>query len=81
VFDKLFRSVSRIPAEIECPACGRVEVRRLVSMPARGGKAEEGGGDGDSGAANELAEMPEKKVFGRKELEAAMRKKEQLKSS
>ena len=33
-FDKLFLSLSRIPAEIICPACQSSETQRLISAPA-----------------------------------------------
>lgn len=72
-FDKLFRSLSQIPAEIECPVCQSVEVQRLISAPAIHAGSQ-GGGDIES-AAVQPATPP---VIGRKELLQAQEQKRQL---
>jgi putative FmdB family regulatory protein len=72
-FDKLFRSLSQIPAEIECPACQSVEVHRLISAPAIHAGSQ-GGGDAE-GAASQPSTPP---VIGRKELLQAQEQKRQL---
>lgn len=74
-FDKLFLSLSRIPAEIACPTCHSIETRRLISAPAI--HTGEGGGK---------AEVPDSSptrppVFGRKELNQALENKKQLRES
>ena len=72
VFEKFFRSIHRIPASIECPACQSIEVQRMVSTPAvRTAGMEKGNGPEEAGSAGPA-------VFGRKELEAAQDKKRQL---
>jgi putative FmdB family regulatory protein len=72
-FDKLFLSLSRIPAEIACPTCQSADTRRLISAPA---VHTDKGGSIESGAA-EAAAPAKSPVFGRKELnEATARKKE-----
>jgi len=56
------------PPEVACPACAGTEVRRLISAPVvhsggeRGGEAEE-------------APAPKPPVFGRKELNEALKSK------
>ncbi|MCK6628269.1 MAG: hypothetical protein L6R45_24225 [Anaerolineae bacterium] len=76
-FDKLIRSLSRMPAEIACPACRSIETRRLISAPA----VHTGdGGDGESEAAADTA-LAKPAVFGRKELNEALAKKKELRES
>jgi putative FmdB family regulatory protein len=68
-FEKLVRSISQEPPEVGCPACQGAEVRRLISAPIV-----HSGGEGGGGAAEEApASKPE--VFGRKELNEALKKK------
>lgn len=67
-FERLFLSLSRVPAEIQCPACQSTGVRRRVSAPTVTMGAE--------GAVEPAANKPA--VFGRKELNAALEKKAQL---
>ena len=77
-FDKLIRSISRIPPEIICPACQSKEVQRIISTPAiHTGRA---GSESASTDAHDTtpANPP---VFGRKELQAAQEKKRQLRES
>jgi putative FmdB family regulatory protein len=66
-FDRYFASISEVVEEISCPECGGGQVRRLISTPAvqmgGGGGAESGGEQGTS------AETP---LFGRKELNEAL---------
>jgi putative FmdB family regulatory protein len=71
-FDKLLRSMSQAAAEVACPACGSTDVRRLISAPIVHAA-------GESGAAAEGEETPSSKpaVFGRKELNEALRAKGQ----
>lgn len=72
-FDKLIRSLSRIPAEIPCPACQSSETRRLISAPAI--RSGDGGGESEA-AADSSPTKPA--VFGRKELNEALAKKKEL---
>jgi putative FmdB family regulatory protein len=72
-FEKLFLSLSRVPAELHCPTCQSPDVRRLVSAPAPAAGSE---GGGEAEAAEPAATKPA--VFGRKELQAAQEKKAQL---
>ena len=67
-FDKLVRSMYREPPEVACPACRGTEVRRLLSTPV----VHSGGGGG--GTAEETP-APKPPVFGRKELNEALKKK------
>jgi putative FmdB family regulatory protein len=70
-FDKLFRSLNQIPAEINCPACHSLEVQRLMSVPA----IHTTGRGGAEAGVEESA--PAKTPFGRKELNQAMEQKRQ----
>lgn len=69
-FERLFLSLRQVPAEIACPACQGLEVRRLLSAPAW---RREGGSVGPATEVDSAPAKPE--VFGRKELEAAMKNK------
>ena len=71
-FDKLFVSLSRIPTEIACPVCQSTTVRRLISAPTIHTAGE--------GGQAEIEPPPPSKppVFGRKELNEALKKKKQL---
>lgn len=71
-FERLFLSLSRVPAEIRCPACQSTDVRRRVSAPAVAAGAE----GGPETAVEPAADKPA--VFGRKELNAALEKKARL---
>lgn len=71
-FERLFLSLSRVPAEINCPACHSASVRRLVSAPVVAAGTE----GGPETAGEPAADKPP--VFGRKELNAALEKKAQL---
>ena len=69
-FEKLVRSIQQEPPEVHCPACQGMEVRRLISAPVVHSGTEGGG----AGAAEETpASRPP--VFGRKELNEALKKK------
>jgi putative FmdB family regulatory protein len=69
-FEKLVRSIRQEPREVRCPACQDTEVRRLISAPVVHSGSVGGGG----GAAEEApASKPE--VFGRKELNKALKSK------
>ena len=72
-FEKLFLSLNRIPAQIECPNCQQVQVRRLISKPAKL-KAGEDGGDW----AETEVEPAKPPVIGRKEILEAQRKKRDI---
>jgi putative FmdB family regulatory protein len=67
-FDKLVRSMRQEPPEVACPACQGTEVRRLLSAPV----VHSGGGAGEP-AEETLAHKPP--IFGRKELNEAIKKK------
>ena len=69
-FEKLVRSIHREPPEVHCPACHGTEVRRLISAPVVHSGSEGGGG----GAAEE-APASKPPVFGRKELNEALKSK------
>lgn len=71
-FDKLHRSMSQAPAEVTCPACHSTEVRRLISAPIVHSTGESG-----AGAEAEKALPPKPSVFGRKELNEALKAKGQ----
>lgn len=72
-FDKLFLSINRIPAEIECPNCQSIEIQRVMSAPTvRSGAGSVG---------REAVEDPtpaKPPVIGRKEIKEAQEKKRQL---
>jgi putative FmdB family regulatory protein len=73
-FDKLHRSMSQAPAQVICPACGSTDVRRLISAPIVHSAGESG-----AGAEMEEAPSPKPPVFGRKELNEALKAKGQSK--
>ncbi|NJN99680.1 MAG: zinc ribbon domain-containing protein [Anaerolineales bacterium] len=75
-FDKLIRSLSRMPAEIICPACQSSETRRLISAPAV--RTGEGGGESEAAMDSSPARPA---VFGRKELNEALAKKKELREA
>lgn len=75
-FDKLIRSLSRMPVEIICPACQSSETRRLISAPA----IRTGEGSGESEAAADTSST-KPAVFGRKELNEALAKKKELREA
>jgi putative FmdB family regulatory protein len=68
-FDKLVRTPGQVPAGLVCPACQSDEVQRLISAPA----IHSGGAAGRTGAEEAPAEKPP--VFGRKELNEALKSK------
>lgn len=68
-FDKLVRSIHQDPPEVHCPACQGTEVVRLISAPVVHSGAQDGGG------AAEETPAPKPPVFGRKELNEALKKK------
>jgi putative FmdB family regulatory protein len=75
-FDKLFLSLSRVPAEIACPKCQSIETRRLISAPViRTGEA----GSAEADIADSNPTKPP--VFGRKELNQALETKKRLRES
>ena len=74
-FDKLIRSINRIPKEIACPNCDSIEVQRLISAPTIRTGGETASGEVD--VADSTSSGTE--VFGRKELQAAEKKKAELK--
>ena len=69
-FEKLVRSIRQEPPEARCPACQGTEVRRLISAPVVHSGSEGGGG----GAAGEVS-ASKPPVFGRKELNEALKSK------
>ena len=68
-FEKLVRSIHQEPTELRCPACQGTEVRRLISAPVV-----HSGGEGGGGASEE-APASKPPVFGRKELNEALKNK------
>jgi putative FmdB family regulatory protein len=69
-FDRLVRSMSQDAAEMACPACGSTETRRLISAPAV-----HTAGEGGAGTESEGAASPKPPVFGRRELNEALKSK------
>jgi putative FmdB family regulatory protein len=69
-FDKLVRSIHREPPEVHCPACQGTGVVRLISAPVV-----HSGSEGSGGGAAEETPAPKPPVFGRKELNEALKKK------
>ena len=67
-FEKLRRSMSQTSDNVTCPACESTDVRRLISAPIVHSA-------GESGASAEREEAPPPKppVFGRKELNEALK--------
>jgi putative FmdB family regulatory protein len=71
-FERLFLSLSRIPAEILCPVCQSPQTQRLISSPT----VRKGGAEGERAEVEDSA--PAKTVFGRKELNEALENKRNL---
>jgi putative FmdB family regulatory protein len=69
-FERLVRSMNQDPPGLACPACQGTEVRRLISAPA----VHSGGESGGSGGGEESS-APKPPVFGRKELNKALKSK------
>ncbi len=69
-FDVLVRSMHQEPREVACPACAGTEVRRLISAPV----VHSSGGGSDQ-VASEETPTPRPPVFGRKELNEALKSK------
>ncbi len=72
-FDKFFRSLNRLPAEITCPDCHSSHTQRVMSMPAV-----HMGGAGAIHTAPTEPQPADPPVFGRKELQQAEAKKSHL---
>jgi putative FmdB family regulatory protein len=69
-FERLVRSMKQDPPGLACPACRGTEVRRLISAPVV-----HSGGEGSGGSQAEEAPAPKPPVFGRKELNEALKSK------
>ena len=69
-FEKLVRSMLQESPEVGCPACQGTEVRRVISAPVV-----HSGGEGGGGGEGENAPAPKPPVFGRKELNEALKSK------
>ena len=67
-FEKLLRSMGQAPAKVSCPACQSTDVRRLISAPIVHSAGESG-----VGAGAEEAPPSKPPVFGRKELNEALK--------
>ena len=67
--EKLVRSIRQEPPEVHCPACQGTEVRRLISAPVVHSGRESSGGEGEAAPAHKPP------VFGRKELNEALKSK------
>ena len=76
-FEKLVRTIHREPPEVHCPACQGAEVRRLISAPVIHGKTQGLHPGSESDGGESAGETPASKplVFGRKELNEALKKK------
>jgi putative FmdB family regulatory protein len=73
-FDRFFRSMDAATEDVSCPDCGAGEVRRLISTPL----AHRGEITGASEGV-EREDLPaEKPVFGRKELQEAVARRQDL---
>jgi putative FmdB family regulatory protein len=69
-FDRLFKSINKMPKQIACPQCTSRKVRRLITTPnVRTGDRAAGG---DDDAADAPAETG---LFGRKELNEVVKKR------
>lgn len=66
-FEKLVLAMDREPEDLVCPACGSLDVRRLISRVS----VSSGEGAAPSGEAEDTASRPP--VFGRKELNEALK--------
>lgn len=73
-FDKLIRSLNRLPETIHCPHCHSATVNRLISAPV----IRTSSGEVDTVAADTSA-AGATSVIGRKEIQAAQKKKVELK--
>ena len=72
-FEKLVFFTNSKPRDLRCPVCESDQVRRLISAPVVHG-SKKGGSDTDSSRES----APEKPaVFGRKELQEALKSKGQ----
>lgn len=69
-FDKLVRSLSQEATQAACPACQSTETRRLISAPAV-----HTAGEGGASTKSEGTASPKPPVFGRKELNKALKNK------
>ncbi len=67
-FEKLFLSINLMPAKTACPACQSREVQRLVSAPV----VRAGGKNGEDKESEDTT-PPKPPVFGRKELNEALK--------
>jgi putative FmdB family regulatory protein len=77
-FEKFFRSIRQVSAEVHCPACQGIEVRRLVSAAAiHSGPA----GSALEAAAAQDSSSTQSPVFGRKELNEALQTKQKLREA
>ena len=70
-FEKLVFSISRAPDKVQCPVCQGEQVRRLISAPiVHGGRETSPSADAQEPSTRKPP------VFGRKELQEALRKKD-----
>lgn len=69
-FDRLFKSLAKMPKQIACPQCASHKVRRLITAPNL--RAANGTAGGDDDAADAPAETG---LFGRKELNEVVKKR------
>lgn len=75
-FDKLIRSIHHLPVEIHCPHCDSSDVNRIISAPTiRTGSSATSYSD----AGQIDAGTTDTPVVGRKEIQAAQKKKAELK--
>ena len=75
-FDKLIRSISKMPPEIVCPACQSTDVQRLISAPTIHSGGEGSSNTDTTDVGDSFSTDPP--ILGRKELKAAQEKKKQL---
>jgi putative FmdB family regulatory protein len=73
-FDRLFKSIAKIPKTIACPQCASRKVRRLVTAPNV--RATDGVTSSSDAAYADTADAPvETGLFGRKELNEVVKKR------
>ena len=68
-FDRLFKSINKIPTRINCPHCTSIKVKRLITAPNLRSGAGVASDEGDADAPAHTG------LFGRKELNEVVKKR------